>query len=189
MIPLPSPPWPSGRSSFARAVWSSPFSVASGQDDSTAWKSCGGSNAIPNWCSRQARYTTRSGADVPRREPDGAGPMQRISTHHPPGLACRPRHGGTRHRVCALCAGLLRHGAAVGRCDREGPRAVSRRALVHPGRFRSTTLVVGGTPPADAHELLGWWVIPITLLAGWGVKYASDRVARWAIGRHRRRSR
>jgi len=44
----------------------------------------------------------------------------------------------------------------------------------------------GGNPPSGARELLGWWVVPIALLAGWGIKYASDRSARWWIGRHRR---
>ena len=54
-----------------------------------------------------------------------------------------------------------------------------------PGDLWSITLVVGGEPPAGARELLGWWVVPITLLAGWGVKYASDTIARWWIGRYR----
>jgi hypothetical protein len=48
------------------------------------------------------------------------------------------------------------------------------------------TLVVGGNPPSGARELLGWWVVPIALLAGWGVKSATDRIARWWIGRYRR---
>jgi hypothetical protein len=65
--------------------------------------------------------------------------------------------------------------------------APSRGGLWYtPGDFWSTTLVVGGNPPLGAHELLGWWVVPITLLAGWGVKYLSDRIAQWWIGRYRR---
>ena len=65
--------------------------------------------------------------------------------------------------------------------------APSRGGLWYtPGDLWSITLVVGGNPPADARELLGWWVVPIALLAGWGVKYISDRIAQWWIGRYRR---
>ena len=65
--------------------------------------------------------------------------------------------------------------------------APSRGGLWYtPGDFWSLTLVVGGTPPANAQELLGWWVVPITMLAGWGVKYVSDRTAQWWIRRYRR---
>ncbi len=65
--------------------------------------------------------------------------------------------------------------------------APSRGGLWYtPGDFWSITLVVGGNPPAGARELLGWWVVPITLIAGFGVKYASDQIARWWIGRYRR---
>lgn len=65
--------------------------------------------------------------------------------------------------------------------------APSRGGLWYtPGDFWSATLVVGGNPPAGARELLGWWVVPITLLAGWGVKYVSDYLARWWIERYRR---
>ena len=65
--------------------------------------------------------------------------------------------------------------------------APSRGGLWYtPGDFSSITLVVGGNPPAGARELLGWWLVPIALLGGWGVKYASDRIAQWWIGRYRR---
>ena len=65
--------------------------------------------------------------------------------------------------------------------------APSRGGLWYtPGDFSSITLLVGGDPPAGARELLGWWVVPIALLAGWGVKVVSDRAARWLIRRHRR---
>jgi hypothetical protein len=68
--------------------------------------------------------------------------------------------------------------------------APSRGGLWYtPGDFWSTTLIVGGNPPAGARELLGWWVVPITLIAGWGVKYVSDGLARWWIGRYRRSQR
>src|SRR5262249_47880210 len=65
--------------------------------------------------------------------------------------------------------------------------APSRGGLWYtPGDFWSLTLVVGGNPPAGARELLGWWLVPIAVLAGWGVKYLSDRIAQWWIGRYRR---
>jgi hypothetical protein len=65
--------------------------------------------------------------------------------------------------------------------------APSRGGLwYNPGDFWSLTLAVGDNPPAGARELLGWWVVPIALLAGWGVKYVSDRIAQWWIGRYRR---
>jgi hypothetical protein len=65
--------------------------------------------------------------------------------------------------------------------------APSRGGLWYtPGDFWSITLVVGGNPPAGARELLGWWLVPIAVLAGWGVKYVSDRVAQWWMGRYRR---
>jgi HAAS domain-containing protein len=65
--------------------------------------------------------------------------------------------------------------------------APSRGGLWYiPGDLWSITLIVGGNPPAGARELLGWWLVPITLLGGWGVKYASDRVAQWWIARYRR---
>jgi len=65
--------------------------------------------------------------------------------------------------------------------------APSRGGLWYtPGDFWSLTLAVGGNPPAGARELLGWWIVPIALLAGWGVKYVSDRIAQWWIGRYRR---
>ncbi len=64
--------------------------------------------------------------------------------------------------------------------------APSRGGLWYtPGDFWSITLVVGGNPPAGARELLGWWLVPIALLGGWAVKYVSDRVAQWWIGRYR----
>jgi len=65
--------------------------------------------------------------------------------------------------------------------------APSRGGLWYiPGDFWSITLVVGGNPPDGARELLGWWVVPLALLAGWGVKYVSDRMAQWWIRRYRR---
>jgi len=55
-----------------------------------------------------------------------------------------------------------------------------------PGDLSSLTLMVGGAPPAGAREMLGWWVVPLALLAGYGVKVLSDRAAQWWIARYRR---
>jgi len=57
-----------------------------------------------------------------------------------------------------------------------------------PGHFWSVTLVAFDYPPPGARELLGWWLVPITGLTGWGVKYLSDRLARSWIARFRRRN-
>lgn len=65
--------------------------------------------------------------------------------------------------------------------------APSRGGLWYtPGDLSSITLLVGGNPPAGGRELLGWWVVPITLVAGWGVKAVSDWIAQWWIRRYRR---
>jgi hypothetical protein len=65
--------------------------------------------------------------------------------------------------------------------------APSRGGLWYtPGDLWSITLVVGGNPPAHARELLGWWVVPMAVLGGWGVKVVSDRTAQWWIRRYRR---
>ena len=56
-----------------------------------------------------------------------------------------------------------------------------------PGDIWSLTLVVFDYPPPGARELLGWWIVPIALLAGWGVKVLTDRLAQWWIARYRRR--
>jgi HAAS domain-containing protein len=55
-----------------------------------------------------------------------------------------------------------------------------------PGNIWSLTLVTGGDPPAGARELLGWWLVPIALIVGWLVRYVTDRIAQWWIGRYRR---
>ncbi|HKW61378.1 MAG TPA: hypothetical protein VJN89_02430 [Candidatus Acidoferrum sp.] len=65
--------------------------------------------------------------------------------------------------------------------------ASSRTGLWYtPGNVWSLTLVTNGNPPADARELLGWWLIPIGVAAGWALRYVTDRVARWWVGRYRR---
>lgn len=55
-----------------------------------------------------------------------------------------------------------------------------------PGDSWSLTLVIFDYPPPGARELLGWWLVPIGLLAGWGVKVLTDRLAQWWIARYRR---
>ena len=101
----------------------------------------------------------------------------------------RQASGGTGARVAATALyvlgyfgmGTLWAGAL------EKLLAPSRGGLWYtPGDFWSLTLIVGGDPPAGARELLGWWLVPIAVLAGWGVKYVSDTIARWWIARYRR---
>lgn len=54
------------------------------------------------------------------------------------------------------------------------------------GDWRSLSLVRFENPPQGARELLGWWLVPIAAIAGWGVKVVTDRTAQWWIGRYRR---
>jgi hypothetical protein len=56
-----------------------------------------------------------------------------------------------------------------------------------PGNLWSLTLVPGGEQPPRARELLGWWLVPIAVVVGWTLKYVTDRIAQWWIGRYRRR--
>lgn len=56
-----------------------------------------------------------------------------------------------------------------------------------PGDWWSLSLVTLGDPPRGARELLGWWLVPIAVLVGWGLKVVSDRTAQWWIGRYRRK--
>lgn len=55
-----------------------------------------------------------------------------------------------------------------------------------PGWIWSLTLVTGGGQPEGARELLGWWLVPVALALGWGVRYMTDRIAQWWIRRYRR---
>jgi hypothetical protein len=55
------------------------------------------------------------------------------------------------------------------------------------GDIWSLRLVTDGRPPAGAHELLGWWLVPVVIVAGWIVRYLVDSAARWWI-RHYRQS-
>lgn len=53
------------------------------------------------------------------------------------------------------------------------------------GNVWSLSLVTSGNPRAGSRELLGWWLIPAAILAGWGLRYAIDRIAQWWIRRYR----
>jgi hypothetical protein len=55
-----------------------------------------------------------------------------------------------------------------------------------PGRLGSWTVVTDGRAPAGARELLGWWFVPVAVLAGVALRYAIDRIAQWWIRRYRR---
>lgn len=55
-----------------------------------------------------------------------------------------------------------------------------------PGQLWSVTLVTGGNQPEGAQELLGWWLVPAAVIVGWALRYLTDRIAQWWIGRYRR---
>jgi hypothetical protein len=55
-----------------------------------------------------------------------------------------------------------------------------------PEKIWSLNLVTGGERPAGARELLGWWLVPVCLVAGWVLRYLIDRTAQWWIRRYRR---
>ena len=40
-----------------------------------------------------------------------------------------------------------------------------------------------GEIPAGGHELLGWWIVPVALLAGCGLVIATTRVVLWCARR------
>lgn len=50
----------------------------------------------------------------------------------------------------------------------------------------SLRLGLGGSPPMDGQEVLGWWIVPIGLAAGALVLWATPRFGRWAVRRFRR---
>lgn len=54
-----------------------------------------------------------------------------------------------------------------------------------PGNLLSFHLIVDGSPPPGARELLGWWLVPIGLVAGLSLRYPIDWVAQWWIRRYR----
>ena len=53
------------------------------------------------------------------------------------------------------------------------------------GDWKSLALRTNDTPPPGAHELLGWWLIPVAILAGWILRYLIDSGARWWLRRFR----
>ncbi len=55
-----------------------------------------------------------------------------------------------------------------------------------PGDPWSLSLVTGGSGVPGARELLGWWLVPGAVVAGWVLKYLADRAATWWIRRYRR---
>lgn len=57
-----------------------------------------------------------------------------------------------------------------------------------PGNIWSLKLASGSDVPTGAKELLGWWLVPICLVAGWILRLLIDRIAQGWI-RQRRRSR
>jgi hypothetical protein len=48
-----------------------------------------------------------------------------------------------------------------------------------PGDWNSLTLRTSGSPLPGAQELLGWWLIPAAIFAGWILRYLIDRIAHW----------
>jgi hypothetical protein len=54
-----------------------------------------------------------------------------------------------------------------------------------PGNVWSFVLVTSGNPPVGSRELLGWWLVPATIVAGWVVRHLVDRIAQWWIRRYR----
>jgi hypothetical protein len=42
-----------------------------------------------------------------------------------------------------------------------------------------------GTPPSDSREILGWWIVPIGLVVGYGLVMLTTRFALWLVRRHR----
>jgi hypothetical protein len=53
-----------------------------------------------------------------------------------------------------------------------------------PGDWKSLALRTNYSPPPGAHELLGWWLIPAAILAGWILRYSIDRLAHWWLRRY-----
>jgi hypothetical protein len=47
-------------------------------------------------------------------------------------------------------------------------------------------LVSDGRAPAGGHELLGWWLVPVMIVAGFVLRYGVDRAALWWLSRYRK---
>lgn len=43
-----------------------------------------------------------------------------------------------------------------------------------------------GVAPSNGHELLGWWIIPLGMVAGCGLVVGTTRFARWCVRMYRR---
>jgi hypothetical protein len=54
-----------------------------------------------------------------------------------------------------------------------------------PGDWTSIVLHINASPPPGARELLGWWLIPVAILAGWILRYLIDSLAQWWLRRYR----
>jgi hypothetical protein len=54
-----------------------------------------------------------------------------------------------------------------------------------PGDWTSLALRTSDSHPPGAHELLGWWLIPAAIFAGWILRYLIDGVAQWWLRRYR----
>ncbi len=54
-----------------------------------------------------------------------------------------------------------------------------------PGAWKSLALRTNDSPPPGAHDLLGWWLIPVAIFAGWILRYLIDSVAQWWLRRYR----
>jgi hypothetical protein len=42
-----------------------------------------------------------------------------------------------------------------------------------------------GSPPLDARDVLGWWIVPIGLIVGCGLAMLTTRFALWCVRRYR----
>jgi len=50
----------------------------------------------------------------------------------------------------------------------------------------SLRLGFSGAPPAGGHEMLGWWIVPIGLVAGCGLVMLTTHFALWCVRQYRR---
>ncbi len=50
----------------------------------------------------------------------------------------------------------------------------------------SLRLGLSSAPPAGGHEMLGWWIVPIGLVAGCGLVMLTTRFALWCVRQYRR---
>jgi hypothetical protein len=65
------------------------------------------------------------------------------------------------------------------------PKTVGLWMIPQPGGDHELSLHMGfSTPPPGAHDVLGWWIIPIGIL-GIGLFFMTLRIDQWSIGRFR----